>query len=103
MRINEIEEEQLRAYYETANESDTDESWADVRAYYNQLGKKYGFDPKRVMINTKGEVTRMSANTIYVVSNVEIGVPTAAFYSKEKAINMAKSSNSLNWDEIELQ
>jgi hypothetical protein len=102
MRITEIEEEELRAYYDTANEEDTDEAWHDVRNYYNQLGKKYGFDPRRVMINTKGEVTKISEHTIYVVYSVKTGVPIQSYYSKGKALEHSMDDEDLLVQEINL-
>lgn len=102
MRINEIEEAKLRLLYEVANEKDTPEAWQDVRNYYSELGRKYGFNPRQVMINTKGEVTRRSYQTIYVVVNRNTADAVNAYHDKETAMEHAMESDDLQWSEVGL-
>lgn len=102
MKINELEENRLRELYEQANETDNDASWQLVREYYKQLGKKYSFDPRRVMINTKGEVTKRSYETVYVVHDSAQALPIAVYRSKTQAMEHSLESPTLHWDECGL-
>jgi hypothetical protein len=102
MKINELEESRLRELYEQANENDDDQSWQLVRDYYKLLGKKYGFDPRRVMINTKGEVTKRSNEAVYVVFDSKQGIPVAVYRSKKQAMEHTMTEGYLHWDEVNL-
>jgi hypothetical protein len=89
MKINEFEEQHLRELYTIANEMDTDQSWKDVRDYYNELGEIYGFDPRRVMISTNGTISNRSFTTIYIIVDTLKGLPVEAFYDKKTAEDLA--------------
>jgi len=102
MRINELEEARLRELYEQANDKDDDPSWQLIRSYYDTLGKKYGFDPRRVMINTKGEVTKRSYETVYVVHDSAKSVPIAVYRTKQQAMEHSMNEPTLHWDEVGL-
>lgn len=102
MRIDEEEEMTLRTLYEEANDTDTDESWQNVRSFYDKLGRKYNFDPKRVMINTRGEVTKRAYESIYVVYNSALGEPIASYRSKRDALEHTMQDMKYHWKEIGL-
>jgi len=77
-RITEEEEQHLRELYRRANETPViwvggtadlaSQAWSNVARYYEELGKKYGFKPNEVAINTKGEV--MELEKCYVCGKV---------------------------------
>jgi hypothetical protein len=102
MRITEQEEHHLRELYEKANESNDVQDWYNIRIYYKELGKKYGFDPRRVMINTRGEITKKSYQTIYVIYDSTTGVPVTAYYSKRDAMEHTYKEMSHHWEEVGL-
>ena len=102
MRINELEENKLRNLYEQANEEDTPEAWQDVRDYYKELGKKYGFKPERVMIDTNGEVRNRSNESVYVVFDSRQAIPIAVYRSKKEAMEHTMSRMEYHWDEVNM-
>jgi len=109
MRINEFEENELRELYKVANTTDADKDWQAVRTYYETLGTKYGFDPHRVQIDTKGEVTSNEGRSIFVVygydykkdGNVSIRL-VCAYGRKQDAMKHCFNDSEHSWQEIGL-
>ena len=102
IRINEQDEEELRNLYEDANRDDTTQSWTDVRNYMHELGKKYGFNEKKVTINSRGEVIPIGRITIYIVYNNTSHRILQAYRSKFKAGKDIVNNNDLDFTEVYL-
>jgi hypothetical protein len=101
MKINEFEEQHLRALYSIANELDTPEAWKDVRNYYDELGEIYDFDPRRVMISTNGTVSNRSYTTIYVVMDFN-DKPLQAYYDEKTAKSHADQNSNYTLHQVGL-
>lgn len=106
-RISETEEMELRERLDKANETDSNIDWQSYMDYMKKLGTKYGFDPTKVAINTKGIVTLLPNETVWVVSNKKTGKPEMVYYAKQGAVDHVlgnpNTMHDLKYDEVEIQ
>jgi len=57
--ITEEEHSKLKEAYTLANSTDSDKDWIKVAGIYNRLGKKYHFNPDKVTIDMRGNVSTL--------------------------------------------
>ncbi len=57
--ITEDEHDELKQAYTIANSTDKDNDWKKVADIYNGLGKKYHFNPDKVTIDLRGNVSTL--------------------------------------------
>ena len=104
IKITEAEEFELRQAYTTANIENTVDSIEAIRILYRHLGKKYGFNPRKVTINTKGEVRPITKETIYVVYYDENGGDVVmATRDKVKALEEELAHDGYQMKEVPLE
>lgn len=105
-QITEPEETTLRELYSVANKYNRNKDYEAIRKYMLELGLKYGFDPKKVSIDTRGRVFILPDETVYVVYNKVTAEIHKVFYDKSNAVdymlNGSKLMHDLTWDEVEI-
>ena len=59
-RLVRADNDKLQDLYNIANVINGDDNWADIDKFFEELGKKYNFDPKDVYINTNGRIFKIT-------------------------------------------
>jgi len=49
----------LTQLYKVANEINTDDKWEDINLYFEEMGIKYKFNPRKFYISTDGEILKI--------------------------------------------
>lgn len=106
-KIKESEEWHIRELLEEANKSDKQEAWQNYENYLKELGKRYGYDPRKVSIDTKGRVFVLPGETVFVVYNKVTHELHKVFYIKKTATDYVLSGSNqmlnLTYEEVEIE